>query len=168
MAKISLPPLVKEIANGTVIWKSIEGLDCDTLGYFLFYHLVIEHYLDRYLDLSYPTLDWDVARLTFNQKVLLLSRLKFPDSRFDFISAIKHMNSVRNKLSHDISFRIGLDDLLPITQFLAKATGRTGELPSGQMEILQVFTLIVCAYLGGTITFISNDKKGREPSGKGG
>lgn len=151
MNKFSLPPLLKEIAQGNVTWRRIEGLDYNALGYFLFCHLVIEHYLDGYLKVYYPRLNWESARLTFSQKVLLLSRLD-PPERFNFIPAIRHMNSLRNKLSHNIDFKIEGSDLLPMSQFLAKAVKDEGELPTEQNEILQLFTVLVCAYLGGAIT----------------
>jgi hypothetical protein len=158
MNKFSLPPLLKEIAQGNVTWRRIEGLDYDGLGYFLFCHLVVEHYLDGYLKVYYPNLNWEGARLTFSQKVLLLSRLDPPD-RFNFIPAIKHMNSLRNKLSHNIDFKIEANDLLPITQFLAKAVKGEAEVPTEQNEILQFFTVLVCAYLGGAISGRLSEEK---------
>jgi hypothetical protein len=34
MDKSGLPPLVGEIANGSVTWQRLEGLDYEFLGYF--------------------------------------------------------------------------------------------------------------------------------------
>lgn len=98
MDKKGLPPLVQEITNGTVTWQRLEGLDYEMLGYFLSCHLIIEHYLDEYLKTCYPELDWDAARQTFSQKVALLSNIGLPQ-QYDCIPAIKHMNSIRNKIS---------------------------------------------------------------------
>ena len=78
---------MKEIANGSVTWQRIEGLDYGVLGYFLSCHLIIEHYLEQYLKVRYPSLDWDAARLTFGHKISLLSQLKPPD-KYDFIAAV--------------------------------------------------------------------------------
>jgi hypothetical protein len=47
MEDVGLPPLVAEIADGSVTWQRLEGLDYELLGYFLSCHLIIEHYLDE-------------------------------------------------------------------------------------------------------------------------
>ena len=105
MKHAGLPPLVAEIRDGAVTWQRLENLDYELLGYFLSCHLIIEHYLDEYLKTCYPKLDWDASKQTFGQKVALLATDNYPD-KYNSIPAIKHLNSLRNKLSHNIDFKI--------------------------------------------------------------
>lgn len=143
MEQPGLPPLVAKIANGAVTWQRLEGLDYEVLGYFLCCHLIIEHYLDEYLKIRYPHLDWDAARHTFGQKVSLLSQYKVSD-KYDCIPAIKHLNVLRNKLSHNIAFRMGTEDLLPLTQYLTRVFENKAEVSKEPKAILEQFTVMTC------------------------
>jgi hypothetical protein len=153
MKTTSLPPLIAEISEGSVVWQRLEGIDYEVLGYFLSCHLIIEHYLDEFLKICHPSLDWDAARQTFGQKVALLSNFKVSD-KYDCIPAIKHMNSIRNKLSHNIEFKIEQADLLPLNQYLAKVTDgkNENELPTSPKEILEQFTTMTCVLFAGYIS----------------
>ncbi|MFS2167671.1 hypothetical protein [Variovorax sp. Varisp62] len=156
MVTASLPPKILDIANGKVTWGRLEGIDYETLGYFLSCHLIVEHYLDEFLRISYPTLDWAAARHTFGQKVALLSDFKVSD-KYDCIPAIKHMNSLRNRLSHNIDFKIELEHLLPLTQYLTKASGldKAKELTHPR-QVLEEFTSMSCVLLAGYISGLAN------------
>jgi hypothetical protein len=151
MTTSSLPPRVAEIANGSVSWQRIEAVDFELLGYFLSCHLVIEHYMDEYLKIFYSSLDWDAARQTFGQKVALLSGMKVSD-RYDCVPPIKHLNSLRNKLSHRVAFQISTDELLPLSQYLHKAYEDKGPIPTEPREILEQFTTMVCVLFAGMIS----------------
>ncbi len=151
MATTGLPPLVAEIGDGSVTWQRLEGLDYEVLGYFLSCHLIIEHYLDEFLKICYPSLDWDAARQTFGQKVSLLSQFRISE-KFDCIPPIKHLNALRNKLSHNISFRVEAEDLLPLSQYLTKVYERSGDVPNEPRAILEKFTHITCALFAGAIS----------------
>lgn len=133
-----LPPLVAEITDGSVTWQHLEGINYEVLGFFLSLHRIIEHYLDEYLKVFHPSLDWDASRQTFGQKTSLLSNFKVSD-KYDCIPAIKHMNSLRNKLSHNIDFKITAQDLLPLTQYLSKVFDGH-PVPVEPKEILEQFT----------------------------
>lgn len=156
MNQHSLPPLVGGFADGKVTWQRIEAIDYDTLGYLLSCHLIIEHYLDHFLA-THPGADfgWEGARLTFAQKIALVSGLKFPEP-YNFPPVIKHLNSIRNRFGHNINAKLSEDDLLPITQFLSKCTassGRQDSLPTEPKEILGLFTSLACAYFASTISY---------------
>lgn len=150
MDEFHLPPKVGDIANGSVTWQSMEGVDYELLGYFLSCHLIIEHYLEKYLELRHHDLDCDAARLTFGQKTALLTNFKVSD-KYDCIPAIKHMNSLRNKLSHNVSFQITPTDLLPLTQYLKKVY-ETQPVPTEARQILSQFTTTVCVLFAGIIS----------------
>lgn len=151
MKKTSLPPLVGSIRNGTVTWQRLENLDHELLGYFLSCHLIIEHYLDEYLKIRYPKLNWDASKQTFGQKVALLATDNYPE-KYNSIPSIKHLNSLRNKLSHNIEFKISEADLLPISQYLAKCCGPDFEQPTEPSKILDIFTTMVCVWFASGIS----------------
>lgn len=151
MTQSALPPRIAEITDGSVVWQRLEGIDYEVLGYFLSCHLIIEHYLDEFLKIRHPMLDWDAARQTFGQKVALLSNFKVSE-QYDCIPAIKHMNSLRNKLSHNIEFNIKTEDLLPLSQYLAKSTDNKSNPPSTPKEVLELFTTMTCVLFAGYIT----------------
>ncbi len=158
MKKINLPPLLSNIRDGNVTWQRLENLDYELLGYFLSCHLIIEHYLDESLQIRYPKLDWEGAKLTFGQKISLLSKEPYPE-KYNAISAIKQLNSLRNKLSHNIDFKISEEDLLPITNYLRKLYG--DELPplSDPMKTLELFTSMVCVWFASGISFTAEHGK---------
>ncbi|CAN7258588.1 hypothetical protein LJR084_001204 [Variovorax sp. LjRoot84] len=148
--ELKLPPLLAGVHAGDVRWKRVEKIDHALLGYFLSCHLIIEHYMNEFLKTHYPGLDWDAARPSFAQQVALLSNIGLPE-QFDCIPAIKHLNAVRNKLSHQVDYRIDAQALLPLMHYLEKAS--TVKFPSpSPKEILQGFTSICCATFAGNIS----------------
>ena len=156
MRNDSLPPLVANIRDGNVTWQRLENLNYELLGHFLSCHLIIEHYLDEYLKTRYPALDWESSRQTFAQKVALLSKDNYPE-KYNSIPAIKHLNSLRNKLSHNIDFKITADDLLPLAQYLKKCAGP--EESTDPKKILDLFTTMVCVWFASGISSSAQQSK---------
>lgn len=155
----SLPPKVGDVVNGSVTWERVEGVNYELLGYFLSCHLVIEHYMDEYLKASYPELCWADTKHTFGQKIALLSRYKVSE-RFDFMPAVKHMNSLRNKLGHRIAYPIKMEELLPLSQFLTKASHGVEQTFADAHSLLRTFTSMVCVVFAGAISAMAS--RGRE------
>lgn len=155
-----LPPLLERFENGQAIWKGFEGVDFEIIGLFLSSHLIVEHYLDEYLAAYSPApFSWEAAKLTFGQKVALISNLKqFPEP-WVIPATLKHFNSLRNKLSHDVSFVLSAEVLLPEVQFLQKVSSREGlgdlDAPA---KIIQEFASLVCVYLASAITYCAEQK----------
>lgn len=81
------------VADGKIEWKRLETIDYDLMGYLLSCHLIIEHYMDEYLKAEFPSLDWNVAKLTFGQRISLL-RTQNVGGKFDSTPAINHINSL--------------------------------------------------------------------------
>jgi hypothetical protein len=148
------PPLVGAIKDGDITWKRIETIDHETLGYLLVCHLIVEHYVTEVLkSATWPRedLQLDAGRLTFSQKMCLLPRIK--DDRFGgLIPCIKHLNTLRNKFSHHIEFRLSDTDMEPFLELLTKISRTPMEIPKGAVQILEVFTAVACAYFGGFIS----------------
>ena len=81
----------------------------------------------------------------------LLSNFKVSD-KYDCIPPIKYMNSLRNKLSHNIEFKIGTEDLLPLTQYLTKVFEDKAEVPKEPKAILEHFTTMSCVLFAASIS----------------
>lgn len=158
--KIRLPPLLEKFEDGKAKWKSFSDVDFELVGLFLSCHLIIEHYLEEFLSAYSPApFNWEGANLTFGQKVSLVSDLKqFPEP-WSIPAALKHFNSIRNKLSHDVAFVLSMDILLPEVQFLGKISERKN-LPvlDDVRAVLDEFTTMVCIYLASAITHCAEQK----------
>lgn len=138
-------------------WGRLEDIDYELLGYFLSCHLIVEHHLDQTLKTLYPELDWDLSKQTFAQKAALLSKLNFPEEH-SALPAVKHLNSVRNKLSHRIDFKLQNADLLPLVHYLQKGRDSEHPLPTEPRGILAEFTFQVCAFFGGVVVGAAHHK----------
>ncbi len=155
--KNNLPPLVSDIKNGRVTWQRIENLDHEVLGYFLSCHLVIEHYMQEYIRTRWPDAGWESANLRFAQKAAILESFKVSD-QYDCMPAIRHMNSVRNKLSHNIEFKITEKELLPLRQYLEKAYEGKMPVPVGVIELMNAFTTMTCILFAAGIAKFAEHK----------
>jgi len=159
-AKIHLPPLIESFDNGQAKWKAFDSVDFELVGLFLSCHLVIEHYMDEFLEAYSPApFDWESAKLTFAQKVSLISGLKqFPEP-FTIPAVLKHFNSIRNKLSHSVTYKLSSADLLPEIQFLGKANKEKLKYQDFDVKkILEHFTSIVCVYFASAITHCAEQR----------
>jgi hypothetical protein len=143
-----LPPILKSVVNGTIEWQKMDRVDYQKLGYFLSCHLIIEHHIEEFLKIMNSNLSWDSVQLNFSQKVSLISDIDFP-SEYNFISELKHLNTLRNKLSHRIDFEIKNEDFLPFLIYLKKTYKKERQVPVDNMEILEQFTSLVCSFLAG-------------------
>ncbi|GJH04503.1 hypothetical protein [Paraburkholderia terrae] len=103
--------------------------DVLTIGRILRAHLYVEHYLTEYIQHLNPALgDIDGARITFNQKVRLLQSGDTLVS--DIIPGIRHLNSIRNRLAHNLEAKVTDEDARVFLQGTFKALRNKGVLPS--------------------------------------
>lgn len=161
--KVGLPPSIENIIDGSVTWKSRLNRDYKLLGYFLSCHLVIENYLDEVLKIEHPDLNWDEARIPFASRLALLEKRDFPKG-YNFLPAVKYMNSLRNKISHQPDYEITVESLKPLADFLKQLphedkTRRKLQIPKTATGILDMFTSMCCVFCAGTIAAIARYKK---------
>jgi len=117
-------------------------------------HLVLEHFLTAYLEAANPASPGiGSARLTFAQKIDLADH---PQANFHFfVTGMKALNSIRNKVVHRLDFLPTKEDLAPIEEGVRIWREAAGEpVPKG-FEVLDVFTELVCGFLDGTTKMIS-------------
>lgn len=153
----SLPPMFGPIESGKRTWKHVEDVDHDLIGYLLSCHLMLEHYMDEFLKAHYDRLDWDAAKLTFGQRVALLTKF-ISSPRFNPVSTIKHLNSLRNRLGHRVDYKVRPEDLLPFIYYLERATEQPLEDKSPK-EVLAMFTRICAAFFAGSVSGVDEVKK---------
>lgn len=128
----------------------------DELGLVLKCHLIIEHYIDEFLIAAYPTVNnWSTLRLTFSQKIDLIDT---PNTIMKMAySSIKCLNSLRNKFSHRLAYKIKDEDYREIKDILTIWYKAAGEpVPEG-IKILEKYTVWICAILNGMIIGIKKE-----------
>lgn len=164
MEKQWMPPLVGGFSDGKVTWQRLEEIDYDLLGFLLSCHLIIEHYLEHFIaTYTRAPFQWEKAKLTFGQKISLISKLPFQEP-YILPPTIKHLNTLRNKFSHNINTTLTEQDLLPFRQFLEKCTNEKSKIPNEPKELLSMYMSVVCAYFASSIShaaqFISSPTDG--------
>ncbi|HDS1076302.1 TPA: hypothetical protein QDZ65_003374 [Stenotrophomonas maltophilia] len=152
---MKLPPMFDGVKDGSVVWRRISDIDHELLGYFLTCHLLIEHYMDEYLKATLPQLDWEKSRLTFGQRISLLRwEVLVREQKYDPIPAIKHMNTLRNKISHRLEIKLDTEALLPLVDYMQKLTHpRPFEVPAHPKELLETFVGTCCATFASHLSF---------------
>lgn len=118
----------------------------DELGFILKCHLILEHYIDEYITTSYPTVtEPDRIRLTFNQKLELIN-----NNRTVFgmaYPAIKSLNTLRNRFSHKLTYKITEPDYKEIEDLMTVWNSALVEqIPTG-LVLIQKFTVWICGNL---------------------
>jgi len=153
--RIPLPPKFGGVKDGSVVWTRVADVDHEPLGYFLTCHLLIEHYMDEYLQATIPQLHWEKARLTFGQRVNLLKwEVLVSDQKFDPIPAIKHMNTLRNKISHRLEIKLDMEELQPLAEYLRKLRSPSSyAAPTDPKELLNTFMGTCCATFASHLSF---------------
>ena len=159
-----LPPMFGPLVDGKRTWIRVGEIDYGLMGYLLSCHLIIEHYMDAYLKSHHSELEWEAARLTFGQRVALLSSWTLPKP-FNPVEGIKHLNSLRNRLGHRMDYRLTAQDMLPFVYHLQTIrehvdANRCKDAPEdtspepkdlSPIELLEWFTSMTAACFAGSV-----------------
>jgi hypothetical protein len=115
----------------------------DVIGRLLKCHLIVEHYLERFLSEQYGLEDVAAAKLGFFNKAMLLPTRS---SSAAFVRpGILKLNSIRNAAGHNLDGEPDFDDLGPINEVLRIARpGVTFDSPIGAIE---AFATVACTWL---------------------
>jgi len=130
----------KEVSEFNNIW----GQDADKIGRVLRAHLVVEHFLTAHLEAANPNLgSIENARISYIQKIELLGD---KDKSLTFlIPGLKRLNSIRNRLAHNLSMDVDAKDsevFLSIKLFKAmREEGSKGfePPPNDPLSVLEQF-----------------------------
>lgn len=115
----------------------------DVIGRLLKCHLIVEHYLGRFLTENYGLDNVADAKLNFFNKAMLLPTQA---SSAAFVRpGILKLNSIRNKAGHNLASEPEFADLGPINEALRIA--RPGAHFSAPIEAIEAFTTVACTWL---------------------
>ena len=138
--------------------SSLLNRQVDELGIILKCHLIIESYIDKYLEAAYPTiLDWPTIRLSFSQKLELINNKSTPIGMY--YPGIKCLNSIRNKFSHRISYNVERKDYKEIEEIMTIWYKALNEPIRGHMELIEHFTVWLCGNIDGIVNGINKHSK---------
>ena len=115
----------------------------DVLGRLLKCHLIIEHYLTRFLSEHFGIQDVESAKLGFFNKAMLLPS-QASSAAFVKPGIIK-LNALRNRAGHILGEDFTFQDLGPISEVLNIA--RAGASFSSPIEAIEEFTTVACTWL---------------------
>lgn len=124
-------------------FKTLLKHDHDLLGRVLKCHLIVEHYIGRFLSDHYGISDLAEVKLSFFQKAKLL-----PDSgsAAAFVKpGIVRLNKIRNNFGHTLKPTLRHSDLGAIREILA--TARAGVQFADPIEAIEAFTTVACTFL---------------------
>lgn len=124
-------------------FKALMGKPHDTLGRLLKCHLIVEHYLERFLSEHFGIEDVQEAKLGFFNKAMLLPS-RSSSAAFVKPGVIK-LNSLRNRAGHRLGASVSFDDLGPIREVLDIA--RPGTQFAEPIDAVEAFTTVACTWL---------------------
>jgi hypothetical protein len=115
----------------------------DVVGRLLKCHLIVEHYLERFLTENYGLENVTDAKLNFFNKVMLLPTRA---SSAAFVRlGVQKLNSLRNKAGHNLGAEPELARLGPILEALQVARP-TANFDSA-IDAIEAFTTVACTWL---------------------
>jgi hypothetical protein len=124
-------------------FKTLLQHDHDLVGRVLKCHLIIEHYLERFLADHYGIDDIDNAKLSFFQKAQLLPNKK---SAAAFVKpGILKLNSIRNRFGHTLQPDLSKEELGKIGDVLSVV--REGVEFDSPIEAIEAFTTVAVTFL---------------------
>lgn len=116
--------------------------DHDLIGRVLKCHLIVEHYLDRFLSSHLNIEELSDVKLSFYQKAKLLPSKQ---SAAAFVKpGILKLNSIRNQFGHTLRPELTVADLGPINDVLEIARPQIVPEPIGRIE---AFTTVAATFL---------------------
>ena len=123
-------------------FHSLMNNDYSEIAQVLKCHLIIEHYLNIFLEKELGLDNLNEAKLSFFNKMKLL-----PDNQaVTFVKpGIIRINTLRNKVAHQLDVKFTNKDLLEITSILKMARINVDDLSF--IENIEKFTSVACTWL---------------------
>jgi hypothetical protein len=121
----------------------------DNMGIILKCNLIIEKYIDDYLEIAYPTINFDLKdRLTYNQKIELINN---PRTNFYiFLNGAKELNSIRNKYAHNLNYEIQNSTFKEVKEIMTFWNTASGKKQNEGIQLVVDFTATLCMFLFST------------------
>lgn len=121
--------------------------DHDTIGSILKYHLIVEYVLNEYIKYHYSdVIDIQkIINLSFEKKIYYFKK---DEADLNIIHALKQFNSIRNKLSHDIYYKLKKADVHLIDFYVNKIKSSKNKINKID-KLLFTFAIQACGYILG-------------------
>lgn len=138
-----MPEIEENFERENDRFKSLLAQDHDLIGRVLKCHLIVENYLDRFLEAHLKISNLADAKLGFFQKVQLLPS---EGHAVAFVKpGISKLNSVRNKFGHSLMPDLNISELDPMLQVLHLA--RPSTTFEDPVDAIEAFTTVACTWL---------------------
>lgn len=122
---------------------ALAAADHDAIGRVLKVHLIVESFLNHFLASHFGLDNFEQARLSFHQKVVLLPASA---SSAAFVRpGILQLNSVRNKFGHRLDHRVAESELSAVYEVLQVV--REGVVFGTPLKAIEAFGPVACAFL---------------------
>jgi len=123
-------------------FQSLMSNDYSEIAQILKCHLIIEHYLNTFLEKELGLDNLNEAKLSFFNKMKLL-----PDNQaVAFVKpGIIRINTLRNKVAHQLDVKFANKDLIEIASILKMARINVDDLSF--IENIEKFTSVACTWL---------------------
>lgn len=121
----------------------LAAADHDTIGRVLRAHLVIENFLNHFLEQTYKIEEIEAVRLSFFQKAMLLPA-KLSGAAL-VRPGILQLNAARNRLGHQIPYAIQMHEISGISEVLR--ISRSKLQFDNPVAAIEAFAPIACAFL---------------------
>lgn len=124
-------------------FNALWARDRDKIGRVVHAHIVVEHFMTLYISSKNPNIsNIDNARLTFNQKLLLVGT-NDPSVSY-LLPGIQRLNEIRNRLAHRLDAEITRGDAtvflsIPLFREMRVALGDVSIDARSPIEILELF-----------------------------
>jgi hypothetical protein len=109
-------------------------------------HLVVEHFLDKFIAAAFPTVGhWEKMRLNFDRKIDLVDHPRYPFPKI--VPGLKALNKLRNHIAHELT-KPPCDSELEPMSLLLKLWEPTIPAPVG-LKLVEDFSLFASLFLNG-------------------
>lgn len=120
------------------------------IGRILKAHLILEHYIDKYLDAAHPGISFEELKLNFSKKITIVC---FDKRNALLENGLKTINKIRNKIAHDFDPKITTEELESLGKYsnlvneaASEIAGRAYQKPEGY-DYIESFVDFVCSWL---------------------
>ncbi|WP_319562332.1 hypothetical protein [Marispirochaeta sp.] len=137
------PEIEKHFNEENERYKQLFSQDHDRVGRILKCHLLVEHYLDKFIAHEKKIDNLQSVRLSFYQKAQLIPTEGVSASVVR--PGILELNTIRNKFSHNLYATIETRDIQAMRQLLEVA--RLNIIWENPVRQIEAFTTVTCTWL---------------------
>lgn len=130
----------------------------DEMALVLKCHLIIEHYIDQYITVAFPSIiDIEKMNLRFATKIEMINN---PNTFFGFYyKSLKQFNKLRNKFAHDLEYKIKNQDIEEMIRIMNAWNDAGGYTRTEGTELVKQYSMWLSSSLHATMNIIKKETK---------